>query len=81
MNQMIRGVLLLRKNRLKKSHASVNLKGTNSKRGRDQSHLICGGKLEAHPFLFLHFKETPSQEEHKTIFSDLKISNGFVWSN
>jgi hypothetical protein len=25
------------------------------------------------PFFFLNFKETPSQEEHKTIFSSLKI--------
>ncbi len=24
-------------------------------------------------FFFLNFKRTPSQEEHKTIFSDLKI--------
>jgi hypothetical protein len=31
-------------------------------------------KLEARPFFFLNFKETPSQEEHKTIFSGLKIN-------
>jgi hypothetical protein len=34
---------------------------------------MCDGKLEARPFFFLNFKETPSQEEHKTIFSGLKI--------
>jgi hypothetical protein len=37
-------------------------------------------KLEARPFFFLNFKETPSQEEHKTIFRGLKINkDGFVW--
>jgi hypothetical protein len=30
--------------------------------------------LEARPFFFLNFKGTPSQEEHKTIFSGLKIN-------
>jgi hypothetical protein len=28
----------------------------------------------ARPFLFLNFKVTPSQEEHETIFSSLKIN-------
>jgi hypothetical protein len=30
-------------------------------------------KLEARPFFFLNFKGIPSQEEHKTVFSGLKI--------
>jgi hypothetical protein len=30
-------------------------------------------KLETRPFFFLNFKGTPSQEQHKTIFSGLKI--------
>ncbi len=29
--------------------------------------------MKARPFFFLDFKGTPSQEEHKTIFSSLKI--------
>jgi hypothetical protein len=29
--------------------------------------------MEARPVFFLNFKGTPSQEEHKTIFSGLKI--------
>jgi hypothetical protein len=29
--------------------------------------------MEARRFFFLNFKGTPSQEEHKTIFSSLKI--------
>jgi hypothetical protein len=42
---------------------------------RDQyyAQIIRAGKLEARPFFFLNFKETPSKEEHKTIFSGLKI--------
>jgi hypothetical protein len=35
--------------------------------------MIRAGKLEARPFFFLNLKGTPSQEEHKTIFSSLKI--------
>jgi hypothetical protein len=35
--------------------------------------IICAGSLEARPIFFLKFKGTPSQEEHKTIFSGLKI--------
>jgi hypothetical protein len=35
--------------------------------------IIRAGKLEACPFFFLNFKGTPSQEEHKTIFSGLMI--------
>jgi hypothetical protein len=35
--------------------------------------IIRAGKLETRPFFFLNFKSTPSQEEHKTIFSDLTI--------
>jgi hypothetical protein len=31
-------------------------------------------KLEARLIFFLNFKGTPSQEEHKTIFSSLKIN-------
>ncbi len=31
-------------------------------------------KLEAQPFFFFNFKGTPSQEEHKIIFSCLKIN-------
>jgi hypothetical protein len=30
--------------------------------------------MEACPFFFSNFKGTPSQEEHKTIFSGLKIN-------
>jgi hypothetical protein len=30
--------------------------------------------MEARPFFFLNFKGTSSQEEHKTIFSGLKIN-------
>jgi hypothetical protein len=48
MNQGTKLVLLMKKNRSKKSCASVTF------------------KLEAQPFF--HFKGTPSQEEHKTIF-------------
>jgi hypothetical protein len=33
------------------------------------------GKLEARPFFFLNFKGTPSQEQHKTIFSGLRKLN------
>jgi hypothetical protein len=36
--------------------------------------MIRAGKLEAWPFFFSNFKGTPSQEEHKTIFSGLKIN-------
>jgi hypothetical protein len=36
-------------------------------------YIICACKLEAHLFFFLNFKGTPSQEEHKTISSGLKI--------
>ncbi len=36
-------------------------------------YVICAGKLEAHPFFFLNFKGTPSQEVQKTIFSGLMI--------
>jgi hypothetical protein len=35
---------------------------------------ICAGKLEARLFFFLNFKGTPSQGEHKPIFSGLKIN-------
>jgi hypothetical protein len=53
------------------------LKGTycpaNSNRGRYYAQIIRAGKLEARPFFFLIFKGTPSQEEHKTIFSGLMI--------
>jgi hypothetical protein len=35
--------------------------------------LIHAGELEACLFFFLNFKGTSSQEEHKTIFSGLKI--------
>jgi hypothetical protein len=43
----------------------------NSKRGRYYAQIISAGKLEARPFFFLNFKGTPSQEEHKTIYSGL----------
>ncbi len=46
----------------------------NSNRGQYYAQLIRAGKLEAHPFFFLNFKVTPSQKEHKTIFSCLKIN-------
>ncbi len=46
----------------------------NSKRGQYKAQIICAAKLEARPFLILNFKGTPSQEEHKTIFSGLKIN-------
>jgi hypothetical protein len=35
--------------------------------------LTHAGELEVCPFFFWNFKGTPSQEEHKTIFSSLKI--------
>ncbi len=44
-----------------------------SKRGRDLAHLICAGKQEARPLLFLNFGGTPPQEEHNTTFSGFKI--------
>jgi hypothetical protein len=31
--------------------------------------------LEAQPFFFLNCKGTPSQEDHETIFSGLRITN------
>jgi hypothetical protein len=34
---------------------------------------MCAGQLEARTFFFFNFKGTPSQEEHKTIFSGLMI--------
>jgi hypothetical protein len=36
--------------------------------------------MEARPFFFMNFKETPSQKEHKTIFSE-DFEDGFVQSN
>jgi hypothetical protein len=33
------------------------------------------GELEARQFFFLNFKGTPSQEQHKTIFSGLSELN------
>ncbi len=45
----------------------------NSKRGQYQAQIIRPRKLEARPFFFLNFKGTPSQQEHKIIFSGLKI--------
>ncbi len=44
----------------------------NSNRGQYEAQIIRAGKLEIRPFFFLNFKGTPSQEEHKTIFSSLK---------
>jgi hypothetical protein len=38
-------------------------------------YVIRAGKLEARLFFFLNFKGTPSQEEHKTIFSGLMMSS------
>ncbi len=38
-------------------------------------YVIRAGKLEARLFFFLNFKGTPSQEEHKTIFSSLTMSS------
>ncbi len=46
----------------------------NSNRGHYYAQIIRASKLEAHPFFFLNFTETPSQKEHITIFSGLKIS-------
>ncbi len=43
-------------------------------RGQYYSQIICAGKLEARLLFFLNFKGTPSQEEHITNFSGLKIS-------
>jgi hypothetical protein len=45
----------------------------NSKLGRYYAQIIRADKLEARPFFFLNFKGTPSQEEHKNIFSGLTI--------
>jgi hypothetical protein len=39
-----------------------------------QKKYIRPGTLEARPIFFLNFKEIPSLEEHKTIFSGLKIN-------
>jgi hypothetical protein len=36
--------------------------------------MICTAKLEAWQIFTLYFKGTPSREEHKTIFSGLKIT-------
>jgi hypothetical protein len=46
----------------------------NSNRGQYYAQIIRPHKLEARPLFFLNFKGTPSQEEHKTIFSGLKIN-------
>ncbi len=46
----------------------------NSNRGQYYAQIICAGKLEARLFFFPSFKGTPSQEEHKTNFSGVKIS-------
>ncbi len=45
----------------------------NSNRGQYYAQKIRTGKLEVRPFFFLNFKGIPSQKEHKTIFSGLKI--------
>ncbi len=57
----------------------LHLKGTvhcpaNSNRGQYYAQIIRAGKLEVPPIFFSNFKGTPSQKEHKTIFSGLKIS-------
>jgi hypothetical protein len=41
--------------------------------GQYYAQIFRAGKLEARSFFFLNFKGTPSQEEHKTIFSGLTI--------
>jgi hypothetical protein len=46
----------------------------NSKKGPDNAHSILTSKLKTCLFFFLNFKGTPSQEEHKTIFSSFKIN-------
>jgi hypothetical protein len=38
------------------------------------AHIICSGKLEVRLFFISNFKGTPSQEEHKIIFSGLMIN-------
>ncbi len=43
-------------------------------RGKYYVHIIRASKLKARPFFFFNFKGTPSQKEHKTIVSGLKIS-------
>ncbi len=42
--------------------------------GQYHAKIILAGKLEARPFFFSNSNGTPSQEEHKTIFSGLKIN-------
>ncbi len=42
--------------------------------GKYYAQIIRAGKLEALPFFFFNIKGTPSQEEHKTIFSGWKIN-------
>jgi hypothetical protein len=42
--------------------------------GQYYAQIIRAGNLEVRPFFFSKFKGTPSQKEHKTIFSGLKIS-------
>ncbi len=46
----------------------------NSNRVQYYAEIIRAGKLEARPFFFSNLKGIPSQEEHKTNFSGLKIS-------
>jgi hypothetical protein len=46
----------------------------NSNRGQYYAQIIRAGKLEPRLFFFSNFKGTPSQKEHKTIFSGFKIS-------
>jgi hypothetical protein len=47
----------------------------NSKKGQYEAQIILNGKLEARQFFFLKLKGTPSQEQHKTIFSGLSELN------
>jgi hypothetical protein len=46
----------------------------NFNRGQYYAQIIRAGKQEARLFFFSCFKGTPSQKEHKTIFSIFKIS-------
>jgi hypothetical protein len=46
----------------------------NYNRGQYYAQIIRSGKLEARLFFFSNFKGTPSQKEHKIIFSSLMIN-------
>jgi hypothetical protein len=60
--------------RAPKKSASYRYCPANFNRGQYYAQIIRAGKQEARLFFFSCFKGTPSQKEHKTIFSSFKIS-------